>query len=1610
MPGACPARRAPVAPAGPILALLVLLLAPRAGAIEALDGRIQLHGFGEIQMRALSRDLNEDVDLAQWYNVLNLELEVDVAPDGFGPTDLIEAYVRVEARYDCVWTRGCGMMRSATTYGDRTEKVPPRFRDAEEEDYSGVIPPTPPGTYDYRARERTTEPRLRIGDNRLANLQPTFVSRYGIVTGTPVTDLTGQGVINLMEPIPNEGISGFDTLFNQRGADNVANTADDPGIYTFDSVINSGGAPYSFALVKFKGAPGSSSTQVIGPWRPKNVIQANALMVDRANPFRGGFAASTGTYRAADPLDENLEALKASLFASPLPGALGTVSSLTVLTPGDATGDSFAGDWSGIVPCRDPGSLEAGAQRSGIESTPNCVPNPVVLSGAGFPPQSANYEFANVRVAFVDQYQYVNTTGGPPFPPGQVFSFPNPGGLGELPLRPAPDLSNLSPKSANPDRLLAQGLYIPSPGLQRELAAGDLDGLGFNYTQAERSWNRGQSQDQTKELKEAYLDIEWLESRLWTRVGKQSIVWGKTELFRTTDQFNPQDLALASLPSLEESRISLWAFRAVYSLYTVGPLEDVRVELATNFDEYQPADLGAAGEPFTPDVVGTLTNGIFFHSFTGVGVAGIDRPDNPWDNIKGLEVGGRVEFRAGPFSFAITDFYGYNDFPHVDRIWTYSKTNDLISNRPLVGGSVAGAAASLCDSPVLDRDGDGVIDSYPDPANGTTRSIIDSKNPWSYSPRGLGGQPGCLKGGGAAGFENADPLFGGAGNALQNHHANQQIFAWICNLTVGIAASLDPGTCAWNIFDSPTPLGGAVLTVPFVEMVSAMTSGDRDSRLRSLVDAIIANTKEDLVNRVIAMPYSPLNGDPGPSDPDCPTDPGDYNPFVECALWDGLISITTRDLNRVNPAVPVHTLTFRGVEYTTSCRVGISGSTGGVTVTSNSGPVFVEQLRAQFPVLYDRLTRPGICAQFLFHNDAGDILSLDSTLTNFQKSLLGCGAFYGTRCDAGALVETLPDGIVIDGATDEEAIANLEAAIVTLQPRGGGIDFVNTEASALVQAWPGIEGTAPLGAEVGQDTYWTTFGPSKQPGTAAVEDPLAFENGGHEVRDFGPTCTRPDGEGGLVTLPGCRGIETIFLERDAATNAVTAIEIAFEDGYRPSVDGCVIGGGANRDAPGAIGNIGGVDVIMRANASGYAPDAAELEECHTTSFSKNGNFVAESVRRVGSSWLWHPTAGCLSEARARDVRRFGSNNINSETGALFPDCGRIQNAAGGGVDRQMRDRFGDLNANGFPDIEDEFVNTLTRLDDVPVTMAQVFKSEMAAFSFNFLTFLVITSCSQANEGVENIEQKQECFNPGNPLLANKCSFNAPHLCSNVKGFLAVAGVTRNDVRAGGSDRYGRRTFIWHSGGEIVLRYEKRNVLGFSGDFAEDFTKSNWGVEFTWIEGLPYADANQFDNLSKADALNLTVSVDRPTFINFLNANRTFFINSQWFFQYVPGYRDSFPSNGPWNVLFTFAVFTGYFQDRLQPSFISVFDVQSVSGGFLPNVSYRFTEAFSATIGVNMFFGHTERTKMSINEIAPVSNRAPAGDDEALAYKDGVDNILGLVRKRDEFYLRLRWTF
>jgi hypothetical protein len=237
-----------------------------------------------------------------------------------------------------------------------------------------------------------------------------------------------------------------------------------------------------------------------------------------------------------------------------------------------------------------------------------------------------------------------------------------------------------------------------------------------------------------------------------------------------------------------------------------------------------------------------------------------------------------------------------------------------------------------------------------------------------------------------------------------------------------------------------------------------------------------------------------------------------------------------------------------------------------------------------------------------------------------------------------------------------------------------------------------------------------------------------------------------------------------------------------------------------------------------------------------------------------------------------------------------------------------------------------------RLDGTP---PRGFHSEMAAISANFKTY---TALAGITEGDEN------------------CRIDDPDTCATVRGFVSLTGSQRREFRAGGNGQLGRRDFLWHGGGEALLYYPKRNVLGFAFDFAEDTLKTNWGVEFTWVNDVPYASNTSRNLLQETDVYNLTISMDRPTFVNFLNANRTFFFNAQLFVRYLPHYDGSYDTNGPFTALGTLAITSGYFQDRLLPSLVLIHDLKSASGGVIAQATYRFSEDFSATFGVLAFYG------------------------------------------------------
>ncbi len=1826
------------------IALTGILQAPGAKALEMFDGRLQMHGFYESQLRTISADFGEDWDVTQWYNVFNLELEVDILQDRWMGIDMLSAFVRIEARFDCIYSRGCGMFRSMNAFGNRSKSLPRRLSNGNDTTVAGVI-------------FLSEDERLSGGNTDPVHLED--LAGFRIVSETDGQTLYDNTVaVPGLNPVTgNQAVPVFQPVV---GEDCLTDWASYNGCWT-------GPKPFEIIFKKFEDyrftqiSNGIGGIRRMGPWLPKNFVNPLATLADAVNPFdttsgnqvlfvgwRNEFGQRTDPDPAGnfpgtslirdDPIQVNVELDFGDLaFANLNNVGLPLVGELN-FGAADEDGNfrqtaelaypSIGGEGGGGGPLRPLPVVDADGMRTvsknltdaqkakiaNIDLTGECEQGGGVRS-CYFEEIDASLTWQRGRTG-IDRFRWLvsdtsdfnikfgqeyrrrqNMLIGETCNTGELGCFANsfaetmsdqggsldcgPGGCGNLTLgdviheffqdvnsldcfdsewncadRAIPEieaqLDALQTQGVTvtcPDRFTcsnnhdvaeyvsrfgssyvvssgrndwdARGVFVPTTALQEMMETNGFSDLPTNISQSDRAWNRGASQRDEKELKEAYLDAEFLDSRLWIRAGKQSIVWGKTELFRTTDQFNPQDLALATLPSLEESRINLWALRAVYSLYEIGPLDDVRIELAFNFDDHEPNDLGGCGEPYTVNIVCELTLGAFVHGMTGIGIAGITKPPNPWDSLKGWEIGGRVEWRYGRFSFALTDFWGYDDLPTIQFLSHFSRNVDPVTGRPRRIGATGRCTTQ---DPITTRNGDpdniwltpalvaaytGAVDNgLVDPdclRPGPTRReayLTNDGNP-IFSVREIdGGEPDDFGLGiddeefDAIPVNNSYRAFMD-GNALTDHSANLNFFTWICASTVGFAA-IDPTACATTVFGSQKLLAIGVVS----QVLGALLAGQAS------------------MNRLIS--------DPGTSKSD------DFSPIS--------LPIVSLDADRVHfrpgASQPSDLLDWGCIDPTSpSARVNKQINCGG----GLNGLAFDDV--AQGP--------------------------LGKALTPEQEALLGCGPIYGTNCDY------------------------------------SGIDLLNAEASAMVQSFPGIEGTNESLAQLQERVRSELINQGRDPNEIKVDYfrtdgwlPILAKAGitndaegriygiqpgtarYREAGFAGPVCTTNDLAGherGSGMLPGCRGLlgrpsdpfpaapADFFLydlrldgwakvtdSPNVTSKGVNQLGFRSDLGYYADPDFFLYHPYDPTGAyPTAICKPGGGDDCSNALDQAGIVDSPDLHNRWDNGYNINqdGNpFPLRLESRQGARAAAYPTNGNpdqRGEVRLPGAIDWGGLNqqldgvptgnniqeinwINQKRDRVTPTCPDCREVNAG----KLRAGFRDNNwSEWYPHKltagpqSDELRSGLG--EGHPFT-GDVFASEMAGFSWNFLMMLVlfdgdnqkivktigggpIINATHAPE--DRYKFLEDChpiigadpndpsppiavidaclaerrrfvthymmsgdewgtrtrnpdlapendpffyedavlgkFTPkaslpnnetnetgrwatltidydysenkfvGRPILEPEtrvetgefiqagahCSFVTPQNCEVIQNIFAIAGVKHRTLEAGGNGQFGRRTFIWQSGGEAYLKYNRRNVLGFAVDFAEDMTKSNWGVEFTWINDLTMTDLGAPDFQTEVDEFNLTISMDRPTFINFLNPNRTFFLNTQWFIQYRSGYRNTMAANGPWNVLGLFFIQTGYFQDRLLPSAVFVYDVKSNSGAALPQITYRYSENFSVTLGAAWFMGREQLRDIPVTGIGPASNQ-----QGEFAYQVAVENAIAIVRDRDELFLRLRYTF
>ncbi len=254
------------------------------------------------------------------------------------------------------------------------------------------------------------------------------------------------------------------------------------------------------------------------------------------------------------------------------------------------------------------------------------------------------------------------------------------------------------------------------------------------------AYGRGDTFDEYP-FRELFIDAivgDW-----WLRLGKQQVVWGKTDFFRLQDIVNPIDFGQHFFyDPFEDIRIPQWAASLQYKAGDIGPLKETAATVVWNFDKFEPVGLGAPGQAWAHPFGKEIGTFVAFNTYfspepcvsaataaaagapgttvctpgdgrlpSGFGIpVGVNKMDIPDYKISNTEIGGRFEFKLGQVRFALSHYYHWTDNPVFEI--TSINLNTLATGVPLAtandnlvfglveGAFLGGAPGSPAQTPI----------------------------------------------------------------------------------------------------------------------------------------------------------------------------------------------------------------------------------------------------------------------------------------------------------------------------------------------------------------------------------------------------------------------------------------------------------------------------------------------------------------------------------------------------------------------------------------------------------------------------------------------------------------------------------------------------------------------------------------------------------------------------------------------------------------------------------------------------------------------------------------------------------------------------------------------
>ncbi|HTO53719.1 MAG TPA: hypothetical protein VMR50_10050 [Myxococcota bacterium] len=1179
-------------------------------------------------------------------------------------------------------------------------------------------------------------------------------------------------------------------------------------------------------------------------------------------------------------------------------------------------------------------------------------------------------------------------------------------------------------------RAKGNGINFQAPGVANfyqthKSVVSNLD-LGFN--EDELQWNHGASQNE-HEFAEGYLEFEMADSQIFARVGKLIVIWGKTELFRNQDRNNPLDIGNGLFGPLDEQRVGQWGADVTISpemFMRVGPVEDLRLELLWLFNPFEPTDLGKCGEGGSVELICLKSFGAMASGLAGIGLAGERRPNKDYNGLATWDYGARIEGRMDRFTFAISDFWGWDDNAYLDLVQQYERTSDSVSGAPLSVGSHTGghctirknAAGQVVGPNGIPGDGDDIFAS-----GGNcllwSKPEVDPNNPGAPATQHLR-SPEAIA-------------------SLNN--VNQTLFHSICAFTF----DQDEGYCAFDRLNNPDTFDFVSAIIGGLGLLGQVVTDGVDT-IRTQPNGLISIGVQ--TESVLQYQFQAIN----PKGPQ---------------------SLQGQDLG-LNLQPEQAALLGCGTAYANPCskQQGLVWQADPAIVASLNPSLFggIDLLNADPSVVTQEFVglkalEPGalVGTRRLPNGDLAYLPGINYSRNGTFKFVTVPGVGAPVQIEQGQYLGLTPDQVLkmgregraryqIDPNNPRQADGWIEPmpwqVDKSLEKKFGAIVFLNDPNNPF-------DPNSPL-------NKWNLIDKNiKGPGTNYNNvdgEYCARWMNNQNFNDFNTPFNQ-----------GCTGLEVASanFERLLVATEIVGFDHIFDPPESLAELKILAGGNTGKQALGdPISGPDGIYArnqmvfdrqqddyqVLLLNTSDYgqifnAPADAAPDPNHTAALTFLKNF--DPQRQCQAQLCFLNVKPILVDAN--DSKQPGQLIIDMPIGdtVTVVDPNR---PAGSQVTGFRKINLALLERTDLTSLRQLFAGQIISVNGVSVQMNKsqrelLFGQSVASTSgIRDANNDIINDLDQDRDGIWD---GQDDYTPGpvtddnifcgsgvrgDPLeeaaqydpyrldeAPGSAKFKAafprglpprsPVFCRSVAGILGATTQTLPVKKAGGDGRFGRRDFLWQGGREVDLRYQKRNVFGFGLDFAEDVSKTSWGIEFSWMARKLLPNSTTYSGLSQSDEMVLSVSVDRPTFFNFLNPNRSFFLNFQAFVRYLPNFQGGSRNNdgnfayaaGPFSTQMVLTFFTGYFQDRLAPRVSLVYWPMETQYAALTGLSYRWNDAFSTSIGYTSFFGHVHNQQGAYFPIAQYGS---------IEQYSGA--VLGRgdapVLNRDQMEVRFRYTW